>query len=641
VKRRLLLCAAVIVSSLSCGGVFIQPPRNLFRPSDIVVVSDPSVLTDTSPEFAFLLDTDKAQLVLVDTVNGVLIDLHRDIPGFNGVFLGGQPTAVAAQDDGKVVVVANYGRGVLQVVCTPIASDCRTPQIVREIPVGDGPERVAMLGTHAFATRPYAGVVVEVDTSTGQLVGTYAVGGTPRGIGVMPQGKNLPDAMNNTSPTSPLLPEDRVYVANSGLPVIHRITPSTKAVTAISTGFPTSKIFIAPNPLWVYALRDDRGSLLVVDPRNDTLINTHPNGPADAGPDIALLVPITGIAFQSFTTNDNAAVGVGQFGYVSATDGLLYVINSSGDQAHELNDRVPPDDPQVTTAPTLTQGATPLAITAQTPVLLNYAIAPNYGINLTDKKRVVRTEAWGVTYEGPIPAAAPSRGTIEPGGILTNLDVNFQTLVIPAMPGTTPETMVQPGDFVILLDAPRPSVAADYCKNVELKSDGSIRRWAVSFIPGKPSSLQLSQPPADMASDPLPADILEKCYASGDFLYAVRVAGKWAVEGTASGFYGRAPECPNGLADCSMYQYKSVFFALTIQAGTSPSVTDYRWGFSTSDGVNYTSISLTTSSFLPPGLPRAVAASHHAARHVFVVDEGDEALAFVDASQLTLLSTLR
>jgi DNA-binding beta-propeller fold protein YncE len=610
VIRRLWL---PLLAATACGDVFVAPPRNLSRPSDVALVTDVNP-TNESPEYAFVLDTERAQLIVVDAVLGILRDVHPAIPGYNGVFLGGTPSSVAALPDGRRVVVAN-GAGTLQVVCTPVDPECSVPSILQEISVGGRPERVAVMGSRAYVTRPHDGAVVEVDLDAGQVLGSIAVGGAPRGLAATPDGT-------------------RLYVANSELGIMHRITRTGGApeISAVQTGFPTRSVFTSPNPAWVYALRSDLGTLLVIDPATDTVVNTNPDGPPEAGKDMVFPAPVDSVAFQTFAAGDNAAIGVGQFGYATTSNGFVYVFNTQGDDAHKIVDRAPPSTPSVTNLPTLTIGQTVITVTEAIPRILGYDQSPAYGITFSTGRRVVRTEGWGLTYEGLVPPAAPSPGRVLPGGILRNADVPFSELRVPG----TGEAMVRDGDLLSFLQAPHGGAGAD-CSAMQYDANGALRLWVMTLIPDRPNEVRLA--PRD--PDPLPA--LEACYTEGLYSYIVRTAGTWAVVGTQSGYQGRARECPRTVPEsaCGEYTYSNPFFSLIMRQGTANSVPDHRWSFASTDGVSPARISLTTSSFLPAGLPTAIAASRRPERTLLVVDEGDDALAIVDAAALQILRVIR
>jgi hypothetical protein len=65
-----------------------------------------------------------------------------------------------------------------------------------------------------------------------------------------------------------------------------------------------------------------------------------------------------------------------------------------------------------------------------------------------------------------------------------------------------------------------------------------------------------------------------------------------------------------------------------------------RWSFTVSDGVTGQQVSLNVSSGLA-GLPRGIAASRRPDKMVYVVDEGDEAILFVDPATLIIERVIR
>jgi DNA-binding beta-propeller fold protein YncE len=612
VSRAFRLWACGLVLALAaCGEVFILPPQNLARVSAIVLVTEANP-SDASPEYGFVLDTGRAQLVLVNAASPALIDLHPEYPGFNGVLLGGLPAGLAASPDGKMVVVTNWALGTLQVICTPLADGCAVPHLVGEVEVGPNPEGVVMVGSLAYVTRPRDGLVVEVDPVEGRVLGSFDVGGAPRGLGVSRDGA-------------------RLFVANSSSPVVHRVNLSTRTVLDITTGFPTREIFVSPNPEWVYALRAERGTLLVIDPATETLVNTNPDGPPGAGPDITFPSLATGMAFQTFTEAENLPIGAGQYGFVSTSDGNVYVLNTEGTERHKITDRSPPSRPSVQKTPEFGQGTSVLAVTSATPRLLGYD-TETFGITFTDKPRVVRTEAWNVIYEGAIDEAAPSPGTLVPGDILVNRDLSFTDLTVPG----TGERVVQDGDLVVLLDTVRPDGTVD-CSQMDYDARGRKRRFSLSLSPDRPHELRLSPE----IPDTLPP--LVHCYDPKLVSYEVRPLRTWAVKGHISGYQGRARECPNTTPDAACraeYAHQNPFFQLTLKAGTEPSETDMRWSFATSDGVSATVI-FTSDSYSAPGLPRAIAGSRRPSRTLVVADEGNETLTFINPGQLSVFSVLR
>src|SRR5207302_4646072 len=120
--------------------------------------------------------------------------------------------------------------------------------------------------------------------------------------------------------------------------------------------------------------------------------------------------------------------------------------------AHKINDRAPPSDPIVSTVPLFDIATVPVALAEADPRVLGFDQPPTYGITFTNARRVVRTEGWTVTFEGRVPEAAPTRGHMLPGDILTNFDVRFTDLVT-----YTGEKSVQDGDLVVFLDDPTPA----------------------------------------------------------------------------------------------------------------------------------------------------------------------------------------
>lgn len=621
---------------VGCGSPYINPPHNLARPSDVVIVGETPV-TDTSAEYAFVLDTERAQVVVLDVTNGLLTDLHPDVPGYNGVFLGGQPSALAARADGTEVVVANFGQGTLQVICTPVAKTaCPTTRLVATIDVGDAPERVAVVGAFAFVSRPRAGVVVKVDLSTRQVVGFYEVGGAPRGLQGSQSGQ-------------------KVYVADSAGDAIHRITIATGEVSRITVGAPTEAIFVSPNPEWVYALSADSGSLFVVNPATEQRENIFPDGPPGAGPDLSLPGRITGMAFQTFSAAEALPIGYGQIAFVTAADGVVYMLNTDGATPHQLVNRAPPGTdggasdcdtvqwaldageqqnacPSIQITPQLSFLGTALAVTADVPVVLGYAVSPRYGIRFGSGRRVVRTEAWNITYEGAITGLAPTRATLSANNVLTNVDVRFPEVLVP---GTTSDYVLRNGDFVVFTEPPQARAGVD-CSKIDLETAGDARRWRLTLNPAKPNELALA--PEDGTALPPLTD----CYTQTSVSYDIRVKGAWAVQGSTSGFQGRAGECPRSVPEgsCEAFTYRSPFFSMILRQGLTNSYSDLRWTFQANDGVTAGLVSLNVTSSLA-GLPRAIAGSRHTTRMLLVVDESDESVFFVNPLIPQIDRTLR
>lgn len=624
----------LLAGTAACGDVFINPPRNLTRPSEIVVVTD-AAANEASPEYVFVLDTDRAQLVMVDGPGGVLEDLHPDIPGFNGVFLGGQPSGLAARRDGREIIVANLGLGLLQIVCTPFAGlDCPATDVVATVDVGSSPEHVTVAGSHAYVTRPREGLVVEVELDTRRVTRTFDVGGAPRGL-------------------APSADETQIWVTDSAGTSLTRITRATAEQTRVDVGVPTDRVFVSPNPEWVYTLHADKGSILVVNPRTNELENPFPDGPPGAGPDVELLGRATSIAFVSFTAAEAKTLGIGQFAFVSSADGFVYVLATEGAIPHQIANRTPPaivdgsavcatadppptggavgDCPSLQSPPVFSIGATVLAVSEETPHIVDYDKGARFGITFSGGRRVVKTESWHLTHRGSLPGAAPSPGIVREDNIVVVPDVNYAELVVP----TTQERVVREGDHFVFVDAPQPRTGVS-CTGVATDALGATRLWAISFVPDNPSALRLS--PTDGATLPPLSD----CYTQTNIAFEVRASSDWVVFGNKAGYQGRARECPRDLplTNCFPFEYQNPFFRLTLRQGTASSETDMRWSFNVSDGVTGQQVSLNISSGLA-GLPRGIAASRRPDKMVYVVDEGDEAILFVDPATLIIERVIR
>lgn len=646
-RARLRGYAAPLLLALlaGCGDAFVNPLKNLNRPSVVLAVTD-ALRTDGSPEWIFILDTDRAQLVLADAKVPALRDLIPELPGFNGALLGGQPTAMAAREDGTEVVIANYGLGLLQIVCTPIAGvACPTTTVVASIEVGDSPEGVTVLGNHAYVTRPHEGVVVSVNLDTRAIDGVFDVGGTPRAVAVSKHAAG-----------------DKLWVADGRGTVLHRIRlGATPDIAAIEVGFPTESVNVSPSPQFVYAIRADKGTILVVDPETEQLINVFPDGPPNRGPDLDLPGRALGIAFTTFTAAENRPLGPGQFGWVTCADGFVYGIYTDGRTPHQLVNRSPPPPndggvvvcenadaplpgsgnpntcPSVVSTPELSLGSTGIAVTLDTPRLIRFDIPPSFGVRFTNGRGVVRNEVWNFTYQGAILGAAPSPALIGEGNRMRSRDVRFTELL---REGTT-ERRIRDGDYVIFVDPPQPADSAfadggQACANIEFEESGLRRRWTLELIPGSPSELQLrtrdgtTQPP------------LSLCYTQPSVAYDVRAGDGWVVQATRAGYQGRAQECPRELPDsaCAPYEYSNTVLRITLKQGLKDSEPDMRWSFQASDGLVSASISLNLSSSLA-GVPRSISASKRPNQFLYVVDEGDESLSIIDPGTPILQQVLR
>ena len=185
--------------------------------------------------------------------------------------------------------------------------------------------------------------------------------------------------------------------------------------------------------------------------------------------------------YRSAEFAENKPLGPGQFGWVTCADGFVYAIYTDGTTPHQLVNRAPPagadggvarcdntdapppgsglpnNCPNVVSTPDLTLASTALAVTAETPRLINFDLAPGFGVRFTAGRRVVRNEVWNFTYEGAIPGSSPSpaRVVTRDGGVenrIRNSDVRFPDLL---REGTT-EPRIRNGDYVVFVDPPQP-----------------------------------------------------------------------------------------------------------------------------------------------------------------------------------------
>ncbi|MEK6606057.1 MAG: hypothetical protein AABZ30_00180 [Myxococcota bacterium] len=198
----------------ACGAdPIITPSRNLDRPVAVAFacvkldvegrVFATAPAADCAPDgepqrrlYAFVANSTRGEIAVVDASRGRLLDLEAGSPGFRFLPVGELPADVTATADGCRVVTANFGSCDLGVVdaLETIAPSGETPKVWMTTPtVGGAPlgarPRAIVANPHAtpgacavdapyeaYVTFPSCGLLARIDLATGELVEALSVG---------------------------------------------------------------------------------------------------------------------------------------------------------------------------------------------------------------------------------------------------------------------------------------------------------------------------------------------------------------------------------------------------------------------------------------------------------------------------------
>ncbi len=248
--------------------------------------------------------------------------------------------AAAVKGCAGTAYVTNFGAGTVSVI------DTKSGTVTDTIPVGKAPYGVVFSpdGTHAYVTDHFGNSVSVIDTKTRAVTATIPVGIDPWSIAITPDGKHVYSA-NDGGPTQPGTVSD-VTTKTAGVTSIGgvdganavAVNPSgtqaytvggagivtvidTKTATVDQTpsgtpatpqwpngiqlgGFNAEEIRFSPDGTRAYVTTNFDGSLVVVDTRTRTVVNTIKVGNGAVG------LSITPDGKHAYVVSDSAVVVV-------------------------------------------------------------------------------------------------------------------------------------------------------------------------------------------------------------------------------------------------------------------------------------------------------------------------------------------
>ncbi len=279
------------------------------------VGTNPSALA-VSGNYAYVANQGSNTVSVIDTRTGQLVDTNLATPTvIDPITVGTSPSAVVATSNGKVYV-ANSGSGTVSVISTS------TNKVTKTIQVGSSPQGLAISpdGSKVYVANTGSGTVSVINTSSDALVDvnpatwwavdSIAVGSSPTGLAVSPDGTRLYVANKGsgtvsvintanygvtktitagTQPTSVAVSPDNksVYVTNIGsstVTVIDATSAATNAYTvrktiALGTGVSPSSVKFSPDGSLAY-VANGNDTISVIDTRSTTLARTLAIDPA-------------------------------------------------------------------------------------------------------------------------------------------------------------------------------------------------------------------------------------------------------------------------------------------------------------------------------------------------------------------------
>jgi YVTN family beta-propeller protein len=164
---------------------------------------------------------------------------------------GPTPASAASPADGKAYVTNVFSNSVSVI-------DTATGTVVATIAVGAQPQDVALTsdGTRAYVSNWEDNTVSVIDTATNTVVATVPVGSGPFAIDLNPDGT-------------------RAYVTNSGSNNVSVIDTATNTVVAtVAVGAFPGDVAVSPDGTRAYVLNGDSSTVSVIDTATNTVVTT-------------------------------------------------------------------------------------------------------------------------------------------------------------------------------------------------------------------------------------------------------------------------------------------------------------------------------------------------------------------------------
>jgi peptide/nickel transport system substrate-binding protein len=204
-----------------------------------VPVGDAPGAIAVGPDAVWVTDVVAGTLARLDPRNGAVQQR---------IAVGGTPSGMAVSE-GHVWVADTDGRRVLDV--NP-GSEPGQEQIVASVPVGNGPVGMAAERGQLWVANSIDATVTQIETQTGEVVGTHAVGSLPTGITVG---------------------GGRVWVSERGADAVAEIDPATGVVVReIPVGRAPTAIAWSEDAIWV--VNEDDDTVSRIDPGSGSVTST-------------------------------------------------------------------------------------------------------------------------------------------------------------------------------------------------------------------------------------------------------------------------------------------------------------------------------------------------------------------------------
>jgi DNA-binding beta-propeller fold protein YncE len=246
--------------------------------------------------------------------------------------------------------------------------------VVATLDVGEGARGVGFSPDTftVFVAASSAGHLAQIDRDRYEVVARIPTGGSPNFVVVAPTGErvyftdrasatlNVLEVVGQARKREISLPgpgeavavsadDRRVYVAVPDSPTMPAIDPSSAEVTQVAVGPGATRLALSPDGGWLFVLRPNAGSVEIVDPRNDSVVNSVPIGPgatdiaftpdgrqvlvSGAAPNQLTVLDVAGqrLATRSALPTPDAATGVG------ADDGYAYLSVAAQNRVYVLD----------------------------------------------------------------------------------------------------------------------------------------------------------------------------------------------------------------------------------------------------------------------------------------------------------------
>ncbi|WP_161789783.1 GH92 family glycosyl hydrolase [Streptacidiphilus neutrinimicus] len=259
--------------------------------------------------------------------------------------------------------VSNYSDNTV----TPV--DTRTHNAGPAVPVGGGPDGMAVAGGDLFVANNNSNDVTVIDTTTNAVVKTVPVGNVAADVAATPDGRTVwvtdfgdgtvrPIDVATLTAGAPITvgsqPErlavspdgTRLWVANQGSGTVSEIDLATRAVAhTVAVGAAPFGVAVTPDSSRVYVSDGGASSVSVISAATATVTATVPTG---AGPQYVAVTPdgatayvadsgaggITPITLATDTAGPFIPTGSGAYGVGFSPDGsTAWVVDSNTDQA--------------------------------------------------------------------------------------------------------------------------------------------------------------------------------------------------------------------------------------------------------------------------------------------------------------------